>query len=256
MLDKTQAGLRVRAVSKSFGRNIALDKVDLDLNAGEFVALLGQNGAGKTTLVHLLCGLIVPDQGDIEIAGVNIRKNIVPALAKLGVVFQSATVDPELSIRANLLYHTRLFGLREGEAKRRIANSLERFGLSERAKEKVHTLSGGTRRKVELARALLHNPKLLLMDEPTVGLDPASRRDILEQVLELKSQGYVGVLWATHLVDEAERADRVTILHRGKVLENATPTTLMEKANENTLTGAFLALTTGADQLAKATAAH
>ncbi len=256
MPDESRAGLRVRAVSKSFGRIVALDEVDLNLNVGEFVALLGQNGAGKTTLVHLLCGLIVPDRGDIEIAGVNVRKNIVPALAKLGVVFQSATLDPELSIRANLLYHTRLFGLREGEAKRRIADSLERFGLSERARDKVRTLSGGSRRKVELARALLHDPKLLLMDEPTVGLDPASRRDILEQVLELTSQGCVGVLWATHLVDEAERADRVTILHRGKVLENATPTALMEKANENTLAGAFLALTTGGDQLAEATPAH
>lgn len=247
MPDQPAGGLFVRAVSKSYGRVKALDNVDINLDVGEFVALLGQNGSGKTTLFQLLSGLFTPDAGEIIIAGVDVRKNAVPALAKLGIVFQTPTLDPELSVRANLLYHTRLFGIREREAKQRIATAIEDFALTERAGEKVRVLSGGNRRKVELARALLHDPELLLMDEPTVGLDPASRRDMLERVLALRSEGRIGVLWATHLVDEAESADRVVILHRGRILENDTPAALTEKSGEATLADAFLALTSDAD---------
>lgn len=239
--------LAVKDVRKSFGRVEALKGASLSLGSGEFVALLGQNGAGKSTLFQLLSGLFVPDDGTITVAGFDIRQNAVPALSKLGIVFQAATLDPELSVQANLVFHTRLFGIGRRDAQARITQSLERFGLTERAADKVRTLSGGNRRRVELARALIHKPEILLMDEPTVGLDPASRRDLLEHVLKLCQEEHLGVLWATHLVDEAEKASRVVVLHKGQVLRNATPQTLMRDEGTENLADAFLKLTKTAD---------
>ncbi|MDA0369469.1 MAG: ABC transporter ATP-binding protein [Proteobacteria bacterium] len=235
--------LSVRDVKKSFGRVEALRGVSLSLDQGEFVALLGQNGAGKSTLFQLLSGLFVPDDGTITVAGFDIRKNAVPALAKLGIVFQAATLDPELSVRANLVYHTRLFGIAGRVARKRIEESLDRFGLTDRAADKARTLSGGNRRRVELARALIHKPEILLMDEPTVGLDPASRRDLLNHVIKLCAEERIGVLWATHLVDEAELANRVVVLHKGLVLRNAPPQDLIQAEGTETLADAFLQLT-------------
>jgi ABC-2 type transport system ATP-binding protein len=237
------AALAVREVAKSYGRIRALDGVSLSVQPGELVALLGPNGAGKTTLFQLLSGLFTPDSGEIEVMGHDMRASAVPALAGLGIVFQQPTLDLELSVRANLQFHAGLHGLPGRQARPRIAADLERLGLAERAGDPVRALSGGQRRRVELARALLHQPRLLLMDEPTVGLDPASRRELLALVRGLRDQRALAVLWATHLCDEAALADRVIVLHNGRKLRDSTPAALIAEAGATDLEAAFLALT-------------
>jgi ABC-2 type transport system ATP-binding protein len=241
-MTETAAVLVVEDIVKRFGTVTALDRVSLAVAPGEFVALLGQNGAGKSTLFQLLSGLFVADSGAIHIYGHDIGRDPVPALAGLGIVFQQPTLDLDLSVRANLRFHGGLHGIPTATLETRIAQAMARFGLTDVATRKTRELSGGNRRRVELARALLHAPRILLMDEPTVGLDPATRRDLLRHVMALKSEG-VGVLWATHLVDEAEEADRVIILHRGKILRQGTPQALIGEAGAGNLAAAFMALT-------------
>jgi ABC-2 type transport system ATP-binding protein len=185
----------------------------------------------------------VPDAGRIEIIGHDMRRNPVPALAKLGIVFQQPTLDLELTVTGNLLFHAGLHGIPRAVAKARIENELARLGLAERAHDKAAQLSGGNRRRVELARALLHQPRVLLMDEPTVGLDPGSRSELLKLILSLRAERSVAVLWATHLCDEVPNADRVIILHHGKVLADTTPASLVAKAGATTIEQAFLAMT-------------
>lgn len=235
--------MSVDGVFKSYGRIKALAGVTLELHRGEFVVLLGQNGAGKSTLFQLLSGLFVADGGRVTIGGYDISRDAVPALASLGIVFQQTTLDLELTVRANLRYHAALHGMDPGRARAAIDEWMTRLDLTDRANDRVRTLSGGNRRRVELARSLLHDPKILLMDEPTVGLDPASRRAILDHVLRLRSEKGIGVLWATHLVDETERADRVIVLHQGVVLREDTPEGLVRETGAASLEDAFLSLT-------------
>lgn len=243
MSDARAPVLVVEDVVKRYGAVTALDRVSLSVAAGEFVALLGLNGAGKTTLFQLLSGLFIADAGSIRIHGHDIRRDPVPALAGIGIVFQQPTLDLDLSVRANLRFHAGLHGIPRGLQDERIAAAMARLGLGEVAQRKARELSGGNRRRVELARALLHEPRLVLMDEPTVGLDPATRRDLLQHVVQLKGEQGIGVLWATHLIDEAESADRVIILHRGKVLRVGTPRSLAEEAGAPSMAEAFMALT-------------
>ena len=241
--------LRVDRVSKSYGARKALDGVTLAVDRGEFVALLGPNGAGKTTLFQLLTGLFVPDGGSIFVEDRDIRRRPVEALARLGVVFQQPTLDLDLTVRANLRFHARLHGLGGPRARTRMQDELRRLDLAAEADRPCRTLSGGNRRRVELARALLHEPPLLLMDEPTVGLDPAARRALLDYVHELCRTRELAALWATHLVDEAEGADRVLVLHQGKLLCEGTPEELLAKTGTPRLADAFIELTgKGADR--------
>jgi ABC-2 type transport system ATP-binding protein len=230
-------------VVKTYGAIRAVDGVGFKASAGEFIALLGPNGAGKTTLFQLLSGLFVPDSGHIEVMGHDMLRDPVPALAKLGIVFQQPTLDLELTVTGNLLFHAGLHGIPRAVAKTRIEAELARLGLAERAHDKTIQLSGGNRRRVELARALLHEPRVLLMDEATVGLDPASRGDLLKLMLTMRAERSVAVLWATHLCDEVADADRVIVLHRGKVLADTTPTQFIASAGAATIEQAFLAIT-------------
>jgi ABC-2 type transport system ATP-binding protein len=230
-------------VVKTYGSIRAVDGVTLEARAGEFIALLGPNGAGKTTLFQLLSGLFVPDSGHIEIMGHDMRRDPVPALAKLGIVFQQPTLDLELTVTGNLLFHAGLHGIPRAVAKARIETELARLDLAERAHDKTMQLSGGNRRRIELARALLHEPRVLLMDEATVGLDPASRGDLLKLILTMRAERSVAVLWATHLCDEVSNADRVVVLHRGKVLADMAPAQLVARTGAATVEQAFLAMT-------------
>ena len=230
-------------VVKTYGATRAVDGVSLRAMAGDFVALLGPNGAGKTTLFQLLSGLFVSDSGRIVVMGHDMRRDPVPALAQLGIVFQQPTLDLELTVMGNLLFHAGLHGIPRAVAKTRIEKELARLGLADDLHRKTAQLSGGNRRRVELARALLHEPRLLLMDEPTVGLDPASRGDLLKLILELRAERSVAVLWATHLCDEVTDADRVVVLHRGKVIADTTPAGLVASAGAATVEQAFLKLT-------------
>jgi ABC-2 type transport system ATP-binding protein len=241
--DEAAPALLLDNVVKTYGAVRAVDGVSLRARAGEFLALLGPNGAGKTTLFQLLSGLFVPDAGRIVVMGHDMRRDPVPALAQLGIVFQQSTLDLELTVMGNLLFHAGLHGIPRAVARARINKELARLGLADQAHRKTAQLSGGNRRRVELARALLHAPRLLLMDEPTVGLDPASRGDLLKLILTLRTERSVAVLWATHLCDEVTDADRVVVLHRGKVLADTPPAGLLASAGTATIEQAFLKLT-------------
>ncbi len=213
----TSPVLQADGLHKAYNGKPALKGVTLSLQPGEMVALLGPNGAGKSTLLQLLTGLFTPDQGAITVLGQDMRRHPARALAGLGVVFQQSALDLDLTVMANLLFHTDLHGIPRKTAHERIAAQLAAIGLQDQAKAVVRSLSGGTRRKVELVRALLHRPRLLLMDEATVGLDPASRQQLLDTVRSLCREQGLAVLWATHLIEEVKTADRLLLLHQGTV---------------------------------------
>ena len=235
--------LALSDVARAYGPVKAVDGVSFDVATGELVALLGPNGAGKSTLFQLMSGLFTPDRGRIEVMGHDMSRDPLPALAGLGIVFQAPTLDLELTVRGNLLFHAGLHGISGPQARTRIGEELARVGLAADADKRAETLSGGNRRRVELARALLHRPQVLLMDEPTVGLDPASRASLLAAVLDLRRTRGVAVLWATHLCDEVADADRIIVLNRGKVLAFATPAELMRQTGTASVEAAFLRLT-------------
>jgi ABC-2 type transport system ATP-binding protein len=235
--------LRVTGLTKRYGERVALDAVSLSLQGGSFVALLGPNGAGKSTLFQLLTGLFVPDAGAIEVAGLSMQRAATRALRHIGVVFQQMSLDLDLSVQANLLFHADLHGLPRALANERIARGCEAAGLGSDLARAVRELSGGNRRKVELVRALLHQPALLLMDEPTVGLDPKSRRDLLAGVRADVAARSSTVLWATHLVEEATGADRVLVLHKGRLLADGRPSDVAAALGGGTLEEAFLRAT-------------
>ncbi|WP_051512325.1 ATP-binding cassette domain-containing protein, partial [Methylibium sp. T29] len=199
--------LSVAGLTQRYGERAALQSLSLALRPGEFTALLGPNGAGKSTLFQVLTGLFAADEGEVEVAGHSLRHAAPAALRHIGVVFQQISLDLDLSVRRNLLFHADLHGLPRALARERIAEDSARFGLAATDLDrKARELSGGNRRKVELVRAGLHRPAVLLMDEATVGLDPQSRRDLLAALREdVRTRG-VCVLWATHWVEEAEPA--------------------------------------------------
>jgi ABC-2 type transport system ATP-binding protein len=231
--------LSVDALSFSYGSRKALDALHFTLEPGSFTALLGPNGAGKSTLFSLLTRLFTASQGRIIIAGYDLSAQPLKALAALGCVFQQATLDLDLTVRRNLLYYAALHGLTGAAARRLADEALATLALTDRADTPARSLSGGQRRRVELARALIHRPTVLLLDEPTVGLDAASRRAITDHAHVLAGQGTT-VLWATHLTDEVAPTDRCLILHKGRLLADAPAATLAEGT---TLTDRFLALT-------------
>jgi len=211
-------GLTVRDLRFSYGAKEALKGVSFALPMGRFCALLGPNGAGKSTLVALLTRLLVAPESQITIAGHDLRHAPGKALGALGVVFQQPTLDLDLTVRQNLAYFAALHGVPRREVPARVARVLERLGMAERAGEKVRALNGGHRRRTELARALLHDPKVLLLDEPTVGLDAAARASIVAHVHDLAAQEGICVLWATHLTDEVRDSDHLLVLHQGEIL--------------------------------------
>lgn len=236
--------LRLDAVSKSYGKTKAIDNVSFLMRPSEFIGLLGQNGAGKSTLFQLLTGLFTADSGQVEVCGIDIRKSPIAALSSIGVVFQQSTLDMDLTVEGNLLFHCRLHGISKTEAKKRISDELQRFGLSEVRITSVKKLSGGNRRKVELIRALLHRPRILLMDEATVGLDPESRMSLLDYVNSLCRERGLSVLWSTHIVEEVASADRVIVLNKGSVVIESEPSQLITSAikQKSTLEKAFMQL--------------
>ena len=239
--NSTELALSVKKVHKSYGNIKALDDISFDLHQG-FYALLGPNGAGKSTLFQLLTGLFVADQGSIEVAGIDISKHITKALANVGVVFQQPALDLDLTVQANLTFHGRLHGMSNHVIQERSETELSRLKMNDIADKTCRTLSGGNRRKVELVRALLSQPRVLLMDEATVGLDPASRDLLMNYVHELCHERNISVLWATHLIDEAEQAEQILVLNKGVLLEQGNAQELCERTNTESLLNAFLQL--------------
>lgn len=238
--------LVVRGVSHRFGQTLALDDVSLTVPVGQFVALLGLNGAGKSTLFALVTRLYDNVTGEIAILGQDVRRRPTAALPHLGVVFQSRTLDTDLSLTQNLVYHAALHGIPRREALARSREMLAMVGLAERAGDKVRLLSGGQARRVEIARALLHRPTCLLLDEATVGLDIRSRESLITLVRRRVAEKRLGVLWATHLIDEIAPSDHVVLLHQGRVLFAGSVPELLAAAGRDTIRAAFGAMTGGA----------
>ena len=235
--------LQIADLVKRYGARAALDHLTFDLQAGCFAALLGPNGAGKSTLFQVLTGLFAADAGEVRVDGHSLRGSAVAALRHIGVVFQAMSLDLDLSVSRNLRFHADLHGLPRALALERITAGCAAAGLSKDLDRPVRELSGGNRRKVELVRALLLRPGLVLMDEPTVGLDPKSRRDLREAIHQDVRQRGSSVLWATHLVEEAEAADRVLVLHQGKLLADGPPAAVAAALGGGTLEEAFIRAT-------------
>ena len=244
--DDLVEALLVRGVSHRFGTTLALDDVSMAVAGGSFVVLLGPNGAGKSTLFALITRLYDNVSGEIRILGHDVRRQPAAALQQLGVVFQSRSLDPDLTVIQNLVYHAALHGIGRRAGRRKALEALDQVGLADRAGARVRTLSGGQARRIEIARALLHDPSCLLLDEATVGLDVAARESVLGIVRGLVKERGVGVLWATHLVDEVAADDRVVVLHKGRVRFAGSVPDLLREAGEKSLRGAFISITGGA----------
>lgn len=237
--------LSIEHLSFSYGGKKALDQVGFSVQSGDCTLLLGPNGAGKSTLFALITRLYDTRSGRITLAGFDIKKQTRQALARLGVVFQQSTLDMDLTVLQNLRYHTGLHGMSRKLANQRIQQELERLDMYERRFEKIRQLNGGHRRRVEIARALLHKPTLLLLDEPTVGLDVPSRKAIVEHIHRLTRDENIAVLWASHLIDEIYPEDHLVVLHKGRIQAKGKVGEVLESTHTDTIDEAFSRLTQG-----------
>ena len=225
--------LECRALRKTFGDLVAVDGVGFTIAEGETYGLLGPNGAGKTTSISMICGLLERDAGDVFVDGQPLTTKSVAAKKAIGYVPQDIAIYPDLSARENLMFFGRLYGLPGAELKKRVDEVLEIIGLADRAKEKSDKFSGGMKRRLNIGIGLLHRPHLLVLDEPTVGVDPQSRNAILDSVEMLSAQG-MGVLYTTHYMEEAERlCDRVGIIDHGKIVAEGTRRELVELVGQH-----------------------
>jgi ABC-2 type transport system ATP-binding protein len=244
--------LSIAGVSHSYGTRRALIDINFTVAPASFTALLGLNGAGKSTLFSLVTRLFGIQAGRIGIFGHDIGLAPGEALRLLGVVFQPRTLDLDLSVTQNLLYHAALHGIGRRQARSRSDEVLTRIGLADRAGSKVRDLSGGQMRRLEIARALLHRPRLLLLDEATVGLDVKARADILDHVRQLVTEQGISVLWATHLFDEITPKDDLVVLHQGRVLAHGEVARVITGAGAHDVNSAFMRLTGAAAESGRA----
>ncbi len=230
-------------VSKSYGSKQALRSVTMQVNPGEIVGLLGPNGAGKSTLFQISAGLFSADSGNVALFGQDYRDVPSAILRRIGVVFQSRSLDADISVKANLRFLGGLFGLWGAQLRNRISAVAETLEITDLLALPVRELSGGNQRRVEIARALLSQPDLLLLDEPSTGLDPASRQRLVTTVRDLARTEGKAILWSTHIAEEVEEAARIVLLVDGRVVEEAPPGTLRHRTGTNSLNEAYIALT-------------
>jgi ABC-2 type transport system ATP-binding protein len=232
-------------LGRSFGGVAAVEEISFSMEAGESLALVGPNGAGKSTTLGMLTTAIRPDRGEARVLGADIGREPERVRAGLGVLFQEPALDDRLTSRENLSLHAALHDISRAEARRRVAAALDWADLGAAADRLVRGLSGGMRRRIELARALMHEPKLLVLDEPTIGLDPQGRRDLWSRIDTLRASG-LAVLLTTHVIQEAERCDRVAIIDRGRLVAIDTPLALklkFAKAADASMEDVFVHLT-------------
>jgi len=237
--------VRVSGVSHNYGSHRALDNVGFEVAPGEIFGLLGPNGGGKTTLFRMLATLLPMQEGAIEIDGHDARSDVSGLRSRIGVVFQSPSLDIKLTVRENMIHHGHLYGLHGGSLSAAVAEGLSRVGLADRALDLVETLSGGLKRRVELAKGLLSEPSVLILDEPSTGLDPGARRDLWAYLAALREERGTTILVTTHLMEEAEHCDRLAILDRGRIVSTGTADALRSKIGGDILT----IRTTGAEAL-------
>jgi ABC-2 type transport system ATP-binding protein len=227
-MDAVQA-VQVKNLQHVYGTRKALGGVTFDVSRGEIFGLLGPNGGGKTTLFRILSTSFHPTSGEASVFGANVQTQANEVRRHIGVVFQSPSLDKKLTVRENLMHHGHLYGIRGSDLQQRINEMMERLMIADRAASIVETLSGGLQRRVELAKGLLHRPQLLILDEPSVGLDPGARIDLWRYLQKLRDKDGVTILLTTHLIDEADRCDRVLILNEGLVVAIGTPDSLKEQ---------------------------
>jgi len=218
--------IEIQSLSHRYGDRLAVDDVSLKIKRGSIVALLGPNGGGKTTLFKILTTLLTPSGGRASICGCDVVTQQAAVRRHIGIVFQHPSLDGRLTVGENLMHQGHLYGFRGSELKDRMRTSLERFGLTDRTSDFVETLSGGLQRRVELAKSLLHEPEILILDEPSTGLDPGARAALMDQLYELRERSSVTSLLTTHLMDEADRCDHVAVLDRGKLVASDSPASL------------------------------
>ncbi len=224
-----EAAVQVLNLTHDYGSRRALSNVSFEVQRGEIFALLGPNGGGKTTLFKILSTALIPKDGTAKIVGFDIRTQANEVRSRIGVVFQNPSLDKKLTVLENLRYHGQLYGLRGKTLADRVNEMMERLMIADRAASRVETLSGGLARRVELAKGLLHRPEVLILDEPSVGLDPGARRDLWLYLQKLREKENVTVLVTTHLIDEGDRSDHVLILNLGQVVAFGTPESLKKE---------------------------
>lgn len=235
-------------LSFNYGKKKAINSLNLTINSG-FNVLLGPNGAGKSTLFSMLTGLYQATSGKIEINGFDLHKNRTEIMQSMGVVFQQSTLDLDLSVQQNLFYYAALHGISSVKALQNISDILSQLELTQRLNDKVRSLNGGHRRRVEIARALIHQPKVLLLDEATVGLDIDSRKMITQYVGKLSQQLDICVLWATHLIDEIEQDNQLIILNEGKIKAQGVSSDLCAKYNVTDVYQLYRTLTANSEAI-------
>jgi len=228
--------IEVSRVFHHYGRRRALDDLSLAIEPGEIFVFLGPNGSGKTTLFRLLSTLIPIQEGNIHILGYDVRRDSRAVRAEIGVVFQAPSLDKKLSVAENVRHQGHLYGLHGRLLAQRQEEMLARLGLADRSNERCEALSGGLRRRVELAKGMLHRPRLLLLDEPSTGLDPGARSDLWSYLRELRDEHGVTIVLTTHLLEEADKADRIAILHLGSLVALDTPDALRATVGGDSIT--------------------
>jgi ABC-2 type transport system ATP-binding protein len=232
----TSPAVEIAHLAHKYGEHVAIRDLSLSIYEREIFAVLGPNGSGKTTLFRVLSTLIPIQQGDVRIFGYDTRRDAEAIRALLGVVFQAPSVDKKLTVQENVIYRGRLYGLGGRDLYSRTDEMLERLGLADRRRDLVEKLSGGLRRRVELAMGMLHRPRLLLLDEPSTGLDPGARSDLWQYLEQVRDNDGVTIVVTTHLLDEAQRADRIAIMHKGELAALDTPVALQAAVGGDAIT--------------------
>lgn len=227
--------IQTEGLGRAFGSFTALESLDLDVPRGSLFALLGPNGAGKSTTIKILTTVLPPSRGTAKVAGFDVTQHARDVRRSTGVVFQESSLDDRLTARENLLFHVSVFGVPAKERRARVDERLEWIGLASVADQLVRTFSGGMRRRLEIARALTHGPHVLILDEPTVGLDPQTRRVVWDHLLQIAASRERTVFVTTHYMDEAERCDDVAIIDHGKLIARGSPRAIVEKAGTEKL---------------------
>ena len=228
--------LKVQNLTHRFGDRVALHQLSFEVKSGEIFGLLGPNGSGKTTLFRILSTLMPLEEGEVFLGGDSLSSSPALFRQKMGVVFQSASLDKKLTVGENLMHQGHLYGLSGESLKRRSEQLLSKFRINDRIGEKVEKLSGGLQRRVEIAKAMLHQPKILLLDEPSTGLDPGARRELWNFLHQVNQEEGVTILVTTHLMDEAERCNRLLLIDQGKKIDLGTPTELKAKVSGTVIT--------------------
>src|SRR6476661_1523633 len=232
----TSPAVEIAHLAYRYGEREAIHDLSLAIAEREIFAILGPNGSGKTTLFRVLSTLIPLQQGEVRILGHNLRTDAAAIRSQLGIVFQAPSIDKKLTVMENVIHHGRLYGLNGSELRTRADEMLARLGLSDRRRELVEKLSGGLRRRVELATGMLHRPRLLLLDEPSTGLDPGARSDLWQYLEQVRDADGVTVVLTTHLLEEAQRADRIAIMHNGNLAALDTPAALQAAVGGDAIT--------------------